>query len=124
MCLSMHQEVNHLRATSTTDVFVLDKSHTVVYHGAIDDQYGFGYSIDAPRYTYLRDALEASLEQRSVLVSATAAPGCLLEKKQADTMMSEVTYHNQVSRLLQRHCVVSCGSMALPTFPTWPDTIP
>jgi thiol-disulfide isomerase/thioredoxin len=40
---------SHLTATSTTDVFVLDRSHTLVYHGAIDDQYGFGYSIDAPR---------------------------------------------------------------------------
>lgn len=28
----------HLGAVSTTDVFVLDRSHTVVYHGAIDDQ--------------------------------------------------------------------------------------
>lgn len=49
---------NHLGATSTTDVFVLDRSHTVVYHGAIDDQDGFGYSIDTPRYTYLLDALD------------------------------------------------------------------
>jgi hypothetical protein len=48
---------NHLGATSTTDVVVLDRSHTVVYHGAIDDQYGFGYSINATRFTYLRDAL-------------------------------------------------------------------
>ena len=95
----------HLSALSTTDVFILDRSHTIVYHGAIDDQYGFGYSLDAPRYTYLRDALEATLDRRSVLVSATAAPGCLLEKKPIETLLSDVTYHNQISRLLQRHCV-------------------
>jgi mono/diheme cytochrome c family protein/thiol-disulfide isomerase/thioredoxin len=95
----------HLSATSTTDVFVLDQSHTIVYHGAIDDQYGFGYSVDAPRYTYLRDALEAALDQRTLLVAATAAPGCLLETKLAAPTLSDVTYHNQISRLLQRHCV-------------------
>jgi hypothetical protein len=111
----------HLGATSTTDVFVLDRSHTVVYHGAIDDQYGFGYSIDAPRYTYLRDAMDAALEKRSILVSATAAPGCLLDTKPAPTSMSNVTYHNQISRLLQRHCVEchregGVGPFALDTY--------
>ncbi|MFM7975504.1 MAG: redoxin family protein, partial [Pirellula sp.] len=96
---------SHLNATSTTDVFVLDRSHTIVYHGAIDDQYGFGYSIDAPRYTYLRDALNAALEHRSILVAATAAPGCVLEHKPDSIALTDVTYHNQISRLLQRHCV-------------------
>jgi len=95
----------HLAATSTTDVFVIDRSNTVVYHGAVDDQYGFGYSIDAPRYTYLRDAIEATLAQRPVLVAATAAPGCVLKQPTARKSQDEVTYHNQVARLLQRHCV-------------------
>jgi mono/diheme cytochrome c family protein/thiol-disulfide isomerase/thioredoxin len=95
----------HLGATSTTDVFVLDRSHTIVYHGAIDDQYGFGYSIDAPRQTYLRDALDKALAQRSIIISATSAPGCLLESKSASLNHQEVTYHNQISRLLQLHCV-------------------
>jgi len=111
----------HLTATSTTDVFVLDRSHTLVYHGAIDDQYGFGYSMDAPRYTYLRDALKAALDQRAILVSATAAPGCLLEQKPVSQSFSDVTYHNQISRLLQRHCVEchrdgGVGPFALDTY--------
>lgn len=95
----------HLCATSTTDVFVLDRSNTIIYHGAIDDQYGFGFSMDAPRYTYLRDALDAALEHRSILVAATAAPGCVLEHKPDSIALTDVTYHNQISRLLQRHCV-------------------
>jgi Ca2+-binding EF-hand superfamily protein/peroxiredoxin len=111
----------HLGATSTTDVFVLDRSYTVVYHGAIDDQYGFGYAIEAPRHTYLSDALKAALDLRSILVSATAAPGCLLEKKQASIASADITYHNQISRLLQRHCVEchrngGVGPFALDTF--------
>ena len=111
----------HLGATSTTDVYVLDRSHTVVYHGAVDDQYGFGYSIDAPRHAYLRDALEATLAQRAVLVAATAAPGCVLNQPQTTKSLTEVTYHNQIARLLQRHCVEchrdgGVGPFALDTY--------
>ena len=95
----------HLGATSTTDIFVLDGACTVLYHGAIDDQYGFGYSIDAPRHTYLRDALNAALERRPILVSATDAPGCRLEPKPAASAVTKITWHNQIARLLQRHCV-------------------
>jgi len=95
----------HLGATTTTDVFLLDRSHTVLYHGAIDDQYGFGYALAAPRQTYLRDALTAVLQQRPILVSATAAPGCILKQRPTATAGADVTWHNQVSRLLQRHCV-------------------
>src|SRR5258708_5170414 len=36
-------------ALTTTDVVVLDAARTVVFHGATDDQYGFGYATDAPR---------------------------------------------------------------------------
>ena len=111
----------HVAATSTTDVFLLDRSYTILYHGAIDDQYGFGYSIDTPRHTYLRDALESALAQRAIMVSATVAPGCLLEKKPAPLATDDVTYHNQISRLLQRHCVEchrqgGVGPFALDTY--------
>ncbi|MBM3967096.1 MAG: redoxin domain-containing protein, partial [Planctomycetes bacterium] len=96
---------SHLSAMSTTDVFLLDRSYTVIYRGAIDDQYGFGYTIDTPRHAYLRDALRSGLDHRSVLVSATAAPGCALDIRSTSTPESDVTYHNQVARLIQRHCV-------------------
>ncbi len=92
-------------AVTTTDAFVLDPSRTVVYHGAIDDQYGFGYSLDAPRHRYLADALEAVLAGRSVTVPATAAPGCTLDLESATAQTTTVTYHNRISRIIQRHCV-------------------
>ena len=95
----------HFTAASTTDVFVLDRSHTVIYHGAIDDQYGLGYSRDAPDRTWLRDALEAGCVQHPVLVSATAAPGCVLQRPRTATVSVDVTWNNQIARLLQRHCV-------------------
>ncbi len=38
-----------LGAETTTEVFVLDRARTLVYRGAVDDQYGFAYALDAPR---------------------------------------------------------------------------
>ena len=63
-----------MKAKSTTDVIVLDAARTVFYHGANDDQYGFGYAIDAPRHRYLADAIEAVLANESPVVSATPKP--------------------------------------------------
>ena len=68
-----------LGATTTTDVIVLDAAGTVVFHGAVDDQHGVGYSLERPRRRYLADALRALLAGEPMLVAATDAPGCELE---------------------------------------------
>lgn len=94
-----------LGALTTTDVIVLDASRTIVYHGAIDDQYGFGYSIEAPRYRYLADALAAIKSGKQPLVAATEAPGCTLEKPAKSASATNVTYHNRISRIVQQHCI-------------------
>ena len=65
-----------LGAKTTTEVFVLDKARTLVYCGAVDDQYGFAYALDAPRQTFLVDALDAVLAGNTPQVAATSAPGC------------------------------------------------
>ncbi len=92
-------------ATSTTDVVVLATDRTIAYHGAIDDQYGFGYSLDAPRRRYLADALTAIRAGGTPLVAATEAPGCVLETPADAAQTSAVTYHGRVSRIVERHCV-------------------
>jgi thiol-disulfide isomerase/thioredoxin/mono/diheme cytochrome c family protein len=99
-----------LRATHSTDVFVLDSRRTLAYRGAIDDQYGFGYSREAPREEFLVDALESVLHDRPVEVPATDAPGCPLGEKSerskpSTTSETPVTFHNRISRLMQQHCV-------------------
>lgn len=90
-------------AQTTTDIIVLDPSRTIVYHGAVDDQYGIGYSHDAPKQRLLADALDALLAGRQPEIAATAAPGCKLDLDPA-TPAAAVTYHNRISRLLARHC--------------------
>ncbi len=93
-----------LGAKTTTEVFVLDARSTLVYRGAVDDQYGFGYQTDAPKNTFLINALDAVLAGNTPKVEATTAPGCALIVD-AKPVMRAVTYHDQVSRILQRNCV-------------------
>lgn len=102
-------------AQTTTDVLVLDPTRTVVYHGAVDDQYGFGYASDAPRHSYLSEALDAVLAGRQPSVEATEAPGCKLgvagpppaasDPAANNSASSDLTYHGRIARLVQRHCV-------------------
>lgn len=98
-----------LRPGSTTDVFLLDGARTLVYRGAVDDQFGLGYSLARPRRQFLRDALEAVLAGMTPDVRATSAPGCeievAVEEKAPVAPPGPVTYHNRVSRLIQQHCL-------------------
>lgn len=90
---------------TTTDVVILDAARTVRYHGAIDDQYGFGYALDAPRHTYLRDAIAELAAAREPVIAATDAPGCDLETEIEPVVASDLNYHGDIARLVQRHCV-------------------
>lgn len=92
-------------ALTTTDVVVLTPDRTVAYHGAIDDQYGFGYSLDAPRKRFLVEAIAAIRVGEEPLVSATEAPGCVLDVPPLTSPAADVTYHGRISRIMERHCV-------------------
>lgn len=94
----------NLGAEATTDVIVINRWRTAVYHGAIDDQYGFGYTKAKPQNEYLADALAALKAGQQPLISATDAPGCRLKQPSMSTN-TEVTYHNRVSRIVQKSCV-------------------
>lgn len=92
-------------ATSTTEVFVLDSARTVLYRGAIDDQYGVGYATDAPKNKYLAAALDEALAGRLPVIAATTAPGCELEPDAAKATPVSLTYHARVERIVQANCV-------------------
>lgn len=93
-----------LGAAASTDTFALDTARTLVYRGAIDDQYGLGYSLDAPRERFLAAALDAALAGRSPKIAATEAPGCALDLGDAKAITADLTYHNRISRLIQSNC--------------------
>lgn len=91
-------------ATSTAEVFVLDAARTVQYRGAINDQYGLGYSLDAPKSNYLVVALTDLLAGKLPVVKATTAPGCELAVR-ATPQAAEITYHARIERIMQNNCV-------------------
>ena len=96
-----------LGATTTTEVFLLDPALTLVYRGCIDDRVGRGTARQEASNHYLAKAVEAVREGYAVAVPATSAPGCLLEWEEdlPTPPTAEITYHDQVSRILQRNCV-------------------
>ena len=94
----------------TTEVFLLDSRGVLRYRGAVDDQYGIGYTKDAPTQNYLVDAIEAILAGRKPLVLATEAPGCVVEKtakssSSAPVVSGKITFHKDVEPIFQRRCV-------------------
>lgn len=95
-----------LAATTTTEVFLLDAARTLVYRGALNDQYGLGYSKDMPQHHYLRDAVAAMLRGEPAELVATSAPGCALDlPPQQGSASSPVTYHRDIARIMQANCV-------------------
>ncbi len=95
-----------LRASSTTEALLLDPNRTLIYRGAIDDQYGLGYHLEAPRKQFLRDAIEALLAGRLPLLNATEAPGCELDLPAEPRLAgADVTYHRDITRILQQNCL-------------------
>ena len=101
---------------TTTEAFVIDAARTLVYRGAVSDQYGFAYALDKPRNAYLADALEAVVAGQSPTVSATTAPGCDVEIEPLP-LAQDVTYHNRISRIMQQNCVECHRAGGLGPFP-------
>lgn len=93
-----------LAARTTTEVFVVDAARTLVYRGAVDDQYGIGTALDRPRREYLRGALAAVLAGRSPEVRATWAPGCVVGGEFQRPEPAPVTYSGRIARIVQDRC--------------------
>jgi mono/diheme cytochrome c family protein len=97
----------------STEAFVLDSKAALRYRGAVDDQYGIGYTKDAPSRNYLVDAIEALLAGKAPPVAATEAPGCAVEKVAAPSAAAspgkaasgKFTFHKDVEPIFQKRCV-------------------
>ena len=100
------QVVESLTATRTPEVFLLDANRVVRYRGRVDDQYAVGgKSRKEPTREDLKSAIDELLEQKPVSVPETQAIGCLIGKAREPKNDSTITYSNQISRLMQKHCV-------------------
>lgn len=73
--------VDWLGARVVPEVFVLDSAGRVCYSGAIDNQfYAIGKRRPEVTENYLKDALDALLDNKAVAVSKTTAIGCFIEE--------------------------------------------
>lgn len=108
-----------LKPRTTAEVYVFDPTWTLRYRGAVDDQFGVGVALPAPRRNFLRDAIEAVLKKETPAVVATWAPGCLVDAPDSagDVLAAGaspvkpnppprgITYYNRVAHILDRHCL-------------------
>ena len=95
--------------TRTPEVVVLDADRKIRYRGRIDDQYGFqknvGYQQPSARAHDLVAALDAITAGEAVATTETNAPGCLIGRDLEPVVDSDVTYCNQIVRILNHNCV-------------------
>jgi hypothetical protein len=105
-----HQIVSRYFGVSRTceAVAIATQDSTLLYRGAVDDQFSEGARKPAPTRQYLRDALEDFLAGRPVAVAKTRAHGCAITFG-ALPEGKEVTYTRDVAPLLKSKCV-SCHS--------------
>ena len=92
-------------ATRTPEVFVYDDQRKLRYRGRIDQQYGVGYGRHERGTPYLEDAITALLSGQQIAVAHTEPVGCIIGRVREADPTSEITYANQVARILQKHCV-------------------
>lgn len=99
--------VRALGVRTTAEVYLLDAARTLVYRGAVDDQYGVGTTMPAPRRHFLRDALERLLDGQRQRIRATWAPGCLVDHEEEPQLLQDpdLTYAGRISRILADKCV-------------------
>ena len=124
---------DRFEATRTPEVFVLNQSLDVVYHGRIDDQYAPGVSRNEPARRDLQDALVELTAGKPVTIAITQPVGCFIGRirEQTDAPKNNVTYAEHVVPVLHRHCVEchregEIGPFAMEEFDEiagWADTM-
>ncbi|MCM8538010.1 MAG: hypothetical protein NE334_18860 [Lentisphaeraceae bacterium] len=107
LCLDEKYQLKvDLKLRTSCEVLLIDSAATLIYRGAINDQYGIGFTRDKAKKHYLKQAIEMSLKHQLPEVRLTSAPGCLLdyEKSKSTKSTGSLTFHKDVSRILQSHC--------------------
>ncbi|HEY2840639.1 MAG TPA: redoxin domain-containing protein [Pirellulales bacterium] len=112
--------VDRLGATRTPEVLLLDAERRVRYRGRIDDQYGLvanaGYQRKEPSRRDLAEAIDELLAGKPISTTLTTPTGCLIGRDRKPVANSDVTYSNQVSRILNANCVYCHRQGQIATF--------
>ena len=91
-------------ASRTPEVFVIDDGGAIRYQGRIDDQYQPGILRPRIERDDLRLAVEQLLAGEKITIPRTVATGCLISLPREVDEKSEVTFCNQISRMLRQNC--------------------
>ncbi|MFK8112778.1 MAG: redoxin domain-containing protein [Rubripirellula sp.] len=93
-------------ATRTPEAFVIDRDGVIQYQGRIDDQYEPGLARSEATQHDLKDAIELLLAGKPVQNPRVEAVGCLIAlPKEKPSNVSNITFCDQVIRVLQEHCI-------------------
>ncbi|MEX0610548.1 MAG: redoxin domain-containing protein [Pirellulales bacterium] len=92
-------------ATRTPTAFLLDARQIIRYRGPIDDQFGVGYARAGATTSDLAAALDELLAGKPVSTPITEPVGCYIGSGTRNAPTGDITYSNQVSRLVETHCV-------------------
>jgi len=96
---------DQLGAVRTPEVFLLDENNVVRYWGRIDDRYGVGFAREKPTQQYLEQAINQLLAGKPIEKDRVDSVGCFIGRTRDVKNDSEITYSNQIARILQDRCV-------------------
>lgn len=92
-------------AQRTPEVFLLDSTFTVKYHGRIDDQYFVGGSREKPEVSELSDAIEQLLAGKQITVQETPVAGCHIGRVKNVTPSGSITFTRHIAPIFNNHCM-------------------
>ena len=99
------------QAQRTPHAYLLDGEGVIRYAGRIDDQYGLGatsgYAKPELGAPFLGNAIKELLGGKEVSLAATEATGCIIGRVPKIKPHGDVTYSQQIARILNKRCV-SC----------------
>jgi peroxiredoxin len=96
---------DQMQAVRTPEAFVLDQDRVVRYWGRIDDKSGVGYVRDTTDQHFLAEALDQLLAGKEIATPSTESVGCYIGRVREPVEDADVTYSNQIARILQDRCV-------------------
>ena len=92
-------------AERTPEVFLLDSTFTVRYHGRIDDQYYVGGSRARPETSELSDAIKQLLAGDDITVTETPVEGCHIGRIKSIPPAGSITFTKHIAPIFNNHCM-------------------
>ena len=93
-----------LGVRTSSEVYLFDDTARLRYRGAIDDRFGIGFTRPKANQNFLDDALNAVHAGVAVNIPVTSAPGCIVHAPTLKSSSGDVTWHKQVSRIMEAKC--------------------